>query len=229
MAEKCGYVLCLLLGAFLLATGVLWEGRDIDGTTVSVAGLAAQQKEAPRVALTFDDGPNSVYTKTLLDGLKERDVKASFFLMGKNISGNEELVKRMHDEGHLIGNHTFDHVQLTRLSDAEACEQITKTSNAIYEITGEYTTFIRPPFGEWKKDLDCVVTMLPVMWTVDPVDWNTDDSNLVVQRVESVTQDEDIILLHDNYASSVEAALRIVDDLTSQGYQFVTVDELLLE
>ncbi len=229
MAEKCGYVLCFLLGAFLLAAGVLWEGRDIDGTTVSIANVAAQQKEAPRVALTFDDGPNSVYTKKLLDGLRKRDVKASFFLMGKNISGNEALVKRMHDEGHLIGNHTFDHVQLTKLSDAEACEQITKTSNAIYEITGEYTTFIRPPFGEWKKDLDCVVTMLPVMWTIDPVDWNTDDSSLVVQRVESVAQDEDIILLHDNYASSVEAALCIVDDLTSQGYRFVTVDELLLE
>lgn len=229
MEKKCGYVLWMLLGVFLLAAGVLWRGTDIDGTTMSVADLAAQHVEAPRVALTFDDGPNREYTKALLDGLKKRGVKASFFLMGKNIAGNEELVKRMHDEGHLIGNHTFDHVQLNKLSDAQACEQITKTSNRIYEITGEYTTFIRPPFGAWKKDLDCVVTMIPVLWDIDPLDWKTDNADKVVSRVEKDVEDGDIILLHDNYASSVEAALRIVDDLSKQGYRFVTADELLLD
>lgn len=229
MEKKCGYVLWLLLGLFLLAAGVFWRGTDIDGTTESVANLAAQHMEAPRVALTFDDGPNSEHTKTLLDGLKKRGVKASFFLMGKNIEGNEDLVKRMHDEGHLIGNHTFDHVQLNKLSDAQACDQITKTSNRIYEITGEYTTFIRPPFGEWKKDLDCVVTMIPVLWDIDPLDWKTDNVDQVVSRVEKDVEDGDIILLHDNYASSVKAALRIVDDLSKQGYRFVTADELLFD
>lgn len=229
MEKKCGYVLWMLLGLFLLAAGVFWRGTDIDGTTESVANLAAQHMEAPRVALTFDDGPNSEHTKTLLDGLKKRGVKASFFLMGKNIEGNEDLVKRMHDEGHLIGNHTFDHVQLNKLSDAQACDQITKTSNRIYEITGEYTTFIRPPFGEWKKDLDCVVTMIPVLWDIDPLDWKTDNVDQVVSRVEKDVEDGDIILLHDNYASSVEAALRIVDDLSKQGYRFVTAEELLFD
>lgn len=229
MEKKCGYVLWMLLGVFLLAAGVFWRGTDIDGTTESVANLAAQHMEAPRVALTFDDGPNSEHTKTLLDGLKKRGVKASFFLMGKNIEGNEDLVKRMHDEGHLIGNHTFDHVQLNKLSDAQACDQITKTSNRIYEITGEYTTFIRPPFGEWKKDLDCVVTMIPVLWDIDPLDWKTDNVDQVVSRVEKDVEDGDIILLHDNYASSVEAALRIVDDLSKQGYRFVTAEELLFD
>lgn len=229
MEKKCGYVLWMLLGLFLLAAGVFWRGTDIDGTTESVANLAAQHMEAPRVALTFDDGPNSEHTKTLLDGLKKRGVKASFFLMGKNIEGNEDLVKRMHDEGHLIGNHTFDHVQLNKLSDAQACDQITKTSNRIYEITGEYTTFIRPPFGEWKKDLDCVVTMIPVLWDIDPLDWKTDNADQVVSRVEKDVEDGDIILLHDNYASSVKAALRIVDDLSKQGYRFVTAEELLFD
>ena len=228
MDKKYSYLLGLLLGIFLLFFAIFWERKDIDAITPSAVQSAAQE-EAPRVALTFDDGPNRVQTKALLDGLKQRGVKASFFLMGKNISGNEQLVKRMYDEGHLIGNHTFDHVDLKKLSDAKACEQITKTSNAIYEITGQYTAFIRPPFGSWKKGLDCTVTMLPVLWTVDPVDWNTEDVNLVVRRVEEVVEDEDIILLHDNYASSVEAALRIVDDLTKQGYKFVTVDELLLD
>lgn len=219
----------VLWGVLLFLMGALWRRYYIDGTKASVSQLAETSGEACRIAITFDDGPNSIYTKKLLDGLLERGVKASFFLMGKNISGNEALVKRMHEEGHLIGNHTFDHVQLTKVSEAEACSQIMKTSNAIYEITGEYTAFVRPPFGSWRKNLDCTVTMLPVMWTVDPVDWNTKDADLIVKRVEKVVEDEDIILLHDNYKSSVEAALRIVDDLTKQGYDFVTVDELLLE
>lgn len=229
MERRGGYIRLILLGALLFFLSALWRSYYIDGTKASVSQLAKAPQEASRIALTFDDGPNSIYTEKLLDGLLKRGVKASFFLMGKNISGNEELVKRMHEEGHLIGNHTFDHVQLTKVSEAEACSQILKTSNAIYEITGEYTTFVRPPFGSWRENLDCVVTMIPVLWTVDPVDWNTTDVDLIVRRVEKVAEDEDIILLHDNYDSSVEAALRIVDDLTKQGFEFVTVDELILE
>lgn len=217
------------LGVLAILAGALLRKSEIDGTKVSATQLAEKTGEAPRVAFTFDDGPGSKTTARLLDGLKERNIKASFFLMGKNIAGNETLVKRMKDEGHLIGNHTFNHVQLSQLSDAKACEEITRTSDAIYRITGQYTTFIRPPFGEWKKNLECVVTMLPVLWTVDPVDWNTDDADLIVRRVEKVVQDEDIILLHDIYDSSVDAALRIADDLKQQGYTFVTVDKLILE
>lgn len=217
------------LGVLVILAGALLRKSEIDGTKVSATQLAEKTGEAPRVALTFDDGPGSETTERLLDGLKERNIKASFFLMGKNIAGNENLVKRMKEEGHLIGNHTFNHVQLSHLSDAKACEEITRTSDAIYQITGQYTTFIRPPFGEWKKNLECIVTMLPVLWTVDPVDWNTDDADLIVRRVEKVVQDEDIILLHDIYDSSVDAAFRIADDLKEQGYTFVTVDKLILE
>lgn len=195
----------------------------------STAELAAEQTEPPRVALTFDDGPNKVSTKALLEGLKKRDVKASFFLTGRNIIGNEELVKQMHEDGHLIGNHTYDHVHLSRMSEKEACDQITKTNNIIFEITGEYPIFVRPPYGDWKEGVDCTVTMLPIKWTIDPEDWNTENVDLIVSRVEKKVEDGDIILLHDSYITSVEAALRIVDDLIKKGYEFVTVDELLLE
>ena len=226
--KKDRYILAFL-GVLAVLAGALLRKSEIKGTMVSSTQLAEKTGEAPRVALTFDDGPSGKSTGRLLDGLKERNIKASFFLMGKNIEGNEDLVRRMKEEGHLIGNHTFNHVQLSQLSDAKACEEITRTSEAIYQVTGQYTTFIRPPFGEWKKNLECIVTMLPVLWTVDPVDWNTDDVNLVVRRVEKVVQDEDIILLHDIYDSSVDAALRIADDLKEQGYTFVTVDQLILE
>lgn len=229
MAEKLGYLLYACAGIFLLLLGLAWNKAMISNPATSDAIKSKAGIENPVLALTFDDGPHPVYTPQLLDGLKKRGVKASFFLMGKNIAGNEAIVQRMYEDGHLIGNHTFDHVRLSRLDDTEACRQITKTSNAIYEITGQYPTYIRPPYGEWKEGLDCTVTMLPVFWDVDPLDWNTKNTAQVVQKVTTSAEDGDIILMHDYYESSVEAALQIVDFLTGQGYDFVTVDRLLLD
>ncbi len=187
------------------------------------------ETEAPgKIALTFDDGP-SIYTKGLLDGLKERNVRASFFLLGKNIQGKEDVVKQMYKDGHLIGNHTFNHVQLTQVSGQEARLEIEKTSNLIYEITGYYPNFVRPPFGAWREDLEYAVTMLPVLWSVDPLDWQLSSADEVVRRVEQCAGAGDIILLHDSEKSSVQAALRIVDDFLEKGYEFVTVEEMLLD
>ncbi len=227
--KKCGYLLYFFTAVFLLLLGVhLLRERGV-GEQIIQADAPAESGEDPVVALTFDDGPDPIYTPRLLDGLKERDVKASFFLIGKMLEGNEDIVERMFKEGHLIGNHTFDHVRLNKLSDAKACEQVTKTSNKIFEITGMYTAFIRPPFGEWKKNLDCNVTMIPVLWNVDSLDWTTKDTDAIVNRVLKDVEDGDIILMHDNYDSSVKAALRIVDALQGKGYRFVTVDELLMD
>lgn len=190
--------------------------------------LVAETLEHPKVALTFDDGPSKKYTPMLLDGLKERGVQASFFLMGKNIEGNEELVKRIQEEGHLIGNHTYNHVQLNKVSKLEAKTEIEKTSNEIYEITGVYPVYMRPPYGSWRKDLDLSVEMFPVFWSIDTLDWKSQNVDSVMNIVEDQIQDGSIILMHDSYASSVEAALKIVDELQEKGYEFVTVDELLI-
>lgn len=188
-----------------------------------------QTQEQKRVALTFDDGPHPYYTEELLDGLKERGVKATFFVVGENIPGNEDVIRRMDAEGHLIGNHTYDHVKISDMSKEDACEQIEKTSALIRELTGKDTEFVRPPFGAWKKDLECSFVMIPVLWDVDPKDWTTNNASDVVRRVLKDTKNGDIILLHDYYKSSVQAALQIVDELQKQGYEFVTVDELILE
>lgn len=185
--------------------------------------------ETKRVALTFDDGPHPVYTVELLDGLAERGVCATFFVIGENIPGNEEIIRRMDMEGHLIGNHTYDHVKISDLSVEEACGQVEKTSALIHEITGKDTEYVRPPFGSWRKDLECSFEMFPVLWDVDPLDWTTKNTSDVVRRVLEAVGPDDIILLHDCYKSSVEAALQIVDALSEQGYEFVTVDELILE
>ncbi|MDO5134408.1 MAG: polysaccharide deacetylase family protein [Eubacteriales bacterium] len=184
--------------------------------------------EKPRVALTFDDGPSSRFTPLLLDELKKREVCASFFLIGKNIEGNEKLVKRMQEEGHLIGSHTYSHIRLDQISREEAKKEILKAGNVIYQAAGVYPSYIRPPFGAWRKDLELSVSMLPAFWDLDTLDWKLQDADVVVKKVESQVRDGSIILMHDGYAASVEAAVRIVDLLKKRGYEFVTVEELLV-
>ncbi|MCD8398704.1 MAG: polysaccharide deacetylase family protein [Lachnospiraceae bacterium] len=209
-------------------TETAWE-IETARTTETEWENETEWDETRRVALTFDDGPHPVYTVKLLDGLAERGVQATFFVIGENIPGNEEIIARMDQEGHLIGNHTYDHVKITDLSVEEACEQVEKTSALVKEITGKDTEYVRPPFGSWRKDLECSFEMIPVLWDVDPLDWTTCNVSDVVRRVLEAVEPDDIILLHDYYESSVDAALLIVDALTEQGYTFVTVDELILE
>ena len=161
--------------------------------------------------------------------LKENEIPATFFLQGQCLAGNEEIVRRMHAEGHLIGNHTFHHVQLTKVSEEEAREEVVKTSNAIYEITGEYPVYIRPPFGEWREGLDLAVTMIPVLWDVDSRDWESQNTASICSEVLPNVKDGSIILMHDGYRATVEALRRIVKELKEEGYTFVTVRELIEE
>lgn len=183
----------------------------------------------PRVALTFDDGPHPVYTKSLLDGLRERGVKATFFVVGENIPGNEKLIDQMEKDGHLIGNHTYDHADISKLSDEKNCEELQKTSDLVKQITGHGTAYVRPPFGNWKDSMDCQVSMIAVKWTIDTLDWQSRNAAEIVNKVMQQISDHDMILMHDYYATSVDAALQIVDKLKKEGYEFVTVEELILE
>lgn len=223
-SEKCAHVTCVCTGICLL---LLAAQGNLDDTVQTGGG--AVQEEAPRVALTFDDGPDASCTPRLLDGLKERQIPATFFIQGKWIAGQEDLILRMHREGHLIGNHTFDHVRLTAVSEQEALMQVVKTSNDIYEITGEYPAYIRPPFGEWRESLNCHVEMIPVLWSLDSRDWVLQDADQITSRVLESVEDGNIILMHDIFDASVDAALAIADALTAEGYDFVTVDALIIE
>lgn len=189
---------------------------------------SATPVEAPKIALTFDDGPSAAWTPALLDGLKERGVKATFFLIGENADKNPEIVKRMAEEGHLIGNHTYHHVELTKVSENEARLELADTSAVIVRITGKEPEYMRPPFGAWQRKLEQEIQMLPVLWTIDPLDWTTENQDEIVNKVVTEAEENDIILLHDCYKSSIEAGLRIVDILREEGFVFVTVDELLL-
>lgn len=181
------------------------------------------------LALTFDDGPHSKYTKKLLDGLRERDVKATFFLVGKNIEGNEALIKQMSEDGHLIGTHCYSHEALTKKTTQKACEEIIKTNDLIEEITGKRPEYIRPPYGIWNEELEECLGMTPVFWDIDTLDWKSQNSRKVLKAIEKNVGKHQVILLHDVFETSVDAALMAIDTLTKQGYTFVTVDELLID
>lgn len=218
--------LTILLAVCLLGLKQVKNGQEQQ----SLAADAEQGTENEKlVALTFDDGPHEGSTERLLAGLKERDVKATFFLIGESIEGKEELVEQMAEDGHLIGSHTFHHVQLTSLPVGEACSEITMTNEAIFAVTGQPVEYIRPPYGAWDEKLECAVDLKEVGWTVDPRDWDVKNTETVVKRVLKDVKDGSIILLHDVYDTSVEAAFQIIDELKAQGYTFVTVDRLLID
>ena len=202
------------MDAVLCITGVINEEEDMD---------------TPKIAITFDDGPHPYYTEQLLDGLKERGVKATFFVMGKQAEAYPELVLRMHEEGHLVGNHTYSHIQLGNNNREIFKAELVRTNEVLSGITGEEPQYVRPPYGSWDKSFETELTMIPVLWTIDPMDWCSSDVKGIVSRVTKKAEENAVILMHDEYESSVTAALSIVDILQKQGYEFVTVDEIMFD
>lgn len=188
-----------------------------------------EDQEIKKIALTFDDGPHPVYTERMLEVLEEAEVPATFFLLGQNIEGQEKIVREIAKKGHLIGNHTFHHVQITGLSKEQACEEIEETNKLIEELTGTGTEYVRPPFGTWNEGLESSLDLIPVMWTIDTKDWTTKNVDSIVNHVVKNAGENDIILMHDSYQSTVQATERIIRLLKADGFEFVTVDEVLFD
>lgn len=221
----------LICAALISGFGMMVHREEPSGIKERITCVMDKEEvfENPKIAITFDDGPDPVWTPQLLDGLKKRGVRASFFLMGKQAEANPELVQRMQEEGHLIGNHTYSHIQLSKGNRETFKAELLKTNELLTEITGEEIQFVRPPYGSWDKSLEAELTMLPVLWTIDPMDWCSSNVSGIVKKVTGKAKENAVILMHDEYSSSVTAALEIVDILQKQGYEFVTVDELLLD
>ena len=189
---------------------------------------AAKAAESPKyIALTFDDGPSGRYTRRLLDGLKERNAKATFFLCGYRIAENPEDTQRIFDEGHEIGIHGYSHKNMKTLCRRDIAKELADTRALLPE--GCKAVWLRPPGGCCSDGVRQVaeVTGLSILdWSVDPRDWATQDTAAVGRSVMDKIQDGDVVLLHDMTDSSVDAALNIVDSLQKEGFQFVTVSEL---
>ena len=196
---------------------------------------AANRDAGKYVALTFDDGPHPVYTEQILEILAEYDAKATFFVIGKNAESYPELVCKEYEEGHEIGNHTYSHPDMKNISVEKAIEDIEKNQEIIYDITGEEPKLFRSPGGFFSDELIYAVENLnckPVLWSwrQDTKDWSLPEVNVVVKTVLDNIQDGDIILFHDfnlKGSPTPEALKKILPSLKEQGYQFVTVSELL--
>lgn len=195
------------------------------GEAVPAEGGAELPAEEKYVALTFDDGPRRGTTDRLLDGLKERGARATFFLIGQQIEDNADLVARMAEEGHQIGNHTWSHQRLDSILPDAAAQEVTRTETALEALLGGGDYWLRPPYGQVAEGADFGVPM--VKWCVDPRDWESRDADKVARAILDCAGPNSIILLHDIYPTSVDAALRVVDQLRAEGYWFVTVEELL--
>lgn len=178
------------------------------------------------IALTFDDGPGA-HTERLLDGLAQRNVKVTFFMVGNCVKSRIETVKRVYNEGHQIANHSYDHSDLTDLSDSEVVSQITRTNELLDQACGSGTRYlVRAPYGSTNERVRSLVGAPLVYWSVDPQDWLYRDATTVKNHIVSHAADGAIILLHDIHSTSVDGALAAIDALKAQGYEFVTVKEL---
>lgn len=193
------------------------------------AFLEEAYKDKKLIALTFDDGP-SKYSEQLVDELKKRNVPATFFILGSNAENKHETLKFESDAGNEIGIHSYVHKLFTRLKDEEIEEQIDKTKNIITEATKIEPKLIRVPYGSLNNRVNSLLDktqLTSVLWTVDSKDWKFRNTEKTYQYVMKKVKGNDIILMHDSYQTSVNAALKIIDTLQSDGYTFVTVSEFL--
>ena len=227
--RRSGWTL-LLLFALAGAIALAWWGRLEDGLPADapLVGEVEETGEPERklIALTFDDGPRRSTTTALLDGLAERGVHATFFLIGAQVEDNRDVVRRMDREGHQIGIHTFDHVQLTDLNRADFDAQVDKTRQVLKTTLDHNDFLLRPPYGILDDSVKAWAGCPIILWSIDPEDWKDQNTQRVIGEVVSEARDGGIILMHDIFPESVEAALAIVDALHEQGYYFCTIEEL---
>lgn len=179
------------------------------------------------MALTFDDGPNAKVTPQVLAILKKYDAKATFFMVGQNVSKNSAVVKQIYEAGHEIGNHTWDHAKLTALSTANVKQEVDRTSNAIYAAIGQYPTVFRPPYGATNDKVRSVMTMPSILWSIDTLDWKHRNAKKILTYVKASAKDGSIILMHDIHQTTANGLENVILYLQKQGYEFVTVSEIL--
>ncbi|UIX29238.1 polysaccharide deacetylase family protein [Streptomyces sp. GQFP] len=182
--------------------------------------------EVKCIALTFDDGPAAPETATLLKYLAQYKARVTFFTVGQNVAAHPELVRAEAKAGHEVGNHSWSHPDLTRLTPAQVRQQLERTTAAIKAATGKAPTLFRPPYGAVNAQVKAATTLSPVLWDVDTEDWKYRDSAKVAQTVITKASRNDVVLMHDIHPTSVAAVPEILRTLTDEGFHFVTVSHL---
>lgn len=183
------------------------------------------------VSMTFDDGPHPTLTPQLLDMLKERGIKATFFLVGKNVAEYPNIVRRMVEEGHEVANHSWSHPSLTKLGAESLRAQVEKTNAAIEKASGVKPTLIRPPYGATSARLNRYYAdtygLTVAMWSVDPLDWKYRNASRVTEKILAGAAPGAIILVHDIHPSTVAAMPATLDGLKARGFEFATMSDLI--
>lgn len=188
----------------------------------------SQKKKSQKkkyIALTFDDGPSS-FTDRLLDCLEANNAKATFFMVGKEIEYFSDQVKRMETLGCELGNHTYSHTDLSTLAPEDMSAEIAGVDELLTELTGHGATVVRPPYGSVNSSVKETVGTPMILWSIDTLDWESQDPQKIVDTTLSQVEDGSIILMHDIFSTTVDAAEILIPQLKKQGYEMVTVHEL---
>ncbi len=211
-------------GGLLITSGLLL-GAAAPASAAPTPEKSPDCSKVKCVALTFDDGPGK-YTDELLDSLGEHSANATFYLLGSNVGDYEEVVERMAEEGHEVGNHTWDHDDLATLSADQIKDDAQRTDRAIADITGEKPRTMRPPYGSLNDTVREAVEQPIMLWDVDTLDWQNRDADKILDIAKDETAEGSVILLHDIHETSVDAVPDLLDELAGDGYHFVTVSYL---
>ena len=189
-----------------------------------VSGPADPSK--PMIAFTFDDGPFTKVDQRILDVLDTYGGRATFFIVGSRVNDYKDTLKRIHDSGSEIGNHTYNHKNLENLAPEEVISQIEMTNDAVEAVTGFRPKLVRVPYGAFKGQVSGLVSYPMIQWNIDTEDWSSKDKDAILSALLSQARDGSIILMHDLYPSTAEAFEAAIPQLAAQGYQFVTVSEM---
>lgn len=215
--------------ATAMATPPMGEGQP--PAQRSASSYTAIHTDGPYIAITFDDGPNPETTNKLLKILADRGVKATFFVLGSRAEQSPEILRAMVAAGHEVGNHSWNHPQLTKIPVAAADKQIEDTNTVIQNATGVKPRYLRPPYGSMNPTLARHIEekygLTFIYWAVDPLDWKVRDSNAVHDQIMKQVRPGAIILAHDIHPTTVAAMPRVIDELLEKGYKFKTVSELI--
>lgn len=181
-----------------------------------------------KVALTFDDGPNNTSSLQILDTLKKYNIKATFFMLGSMVDTYPDVVKKIHEAGHDIGNHTYDHKDLTKLDEASIKQEIDSTNQKIEKLTGEKPTLLRPPYGAYNERVTKVEPNMSIaLWNIDTLDWKTHNPTAILGEVKKELQPHSIVLMHDIHQDSADSLENVIKFLKSQDYTFVLAKDLI--
>lgn len=225
---------------FLIPATVLWAQEPSSSPAAKPKSSAAPERgttvssvhvDGPYIALTFDDGPNQKLTPRLLDLLAEHHIHVTFFVVGENVVEHPEILQRAIREGHEIGNHSWSHPNLAKMSDENVRSQIKRTEEAITNAIGSRPTLFRPPYGSvtahQKRFIHDELGYEIILWEVDPLDWKNPGPNVVSSRILKETHPGSIVLAHDIHAQTIQAMPQTLSELEAKGFKFVTVSELL--